>query len=551
MSDLKSYIIGRFDDLKSVRLTYEPVWDEICKNIQLSDYTIYTELPKGEATNAQAAYDSTASYAAQRLAAVINSVMTNPASEWFQLQTRNERFMEIKAVSVWLEESTKIIRKELENSNFYTEVLPLYYSLDTIGTGCMYIEEDPSPSRQLRFSTRHIREIYADEDMNGRIDTVFRLTKMTARQMIQRFGDDVVKQVKDAMKQHPNTEFEVLHCVYPRKDRDTTKKDNKNLKYASVWMDYSNTEIMSESGYTDFPYVVPRWDKLPGEIYGTSPAYIALSDVLTLNAMQRSLLVIGQKAAEPPMFVDGELEHKALRTRPNAVNYGVVGGGTKVVPINTGQNPAIAVDLIQLKIDRILEIFYNNQLQIIQDKKMTAVEVQARTDENWRVLGAVFGRLQSEMLEGLMDRVYRIIEGSRRLDGTPILPPAPDELKEDPRLRLNYISQLAKAQTQAELNSVVQPIMMLAEIAQVNPTILDIVDFDAAGREVLELSGAPATLSKDPQQVEAERKQRAQAQARMMEQENDANQLENANSEADLAGKMVDTKQKMENPNVS
>jgi len=535
MSEITGRILRRLTDLEAQRTTYEPTWDDICRYIQLSNKTIYDENPKGDNKNADVAFDSTASYAAQRLGAVINSVMTNQASEWFMLETDNEELNDVKEVKEWLEDTTKTIRKELENSNFYTELLPLYYDLATIGTACMYIEGDASADRELRFSTRHIKEVYIDEDLYGQVDTVYRKTKMTARQMVQRWDEDVCERVKAVVTDKPDTEFEVVHACFPRAERDVTKKIPTEMKYASIWIDKDNKHLLSEGGYEEFPYVVPRWDKLSGETYGRSPSYIALPDVKTLNAMMATLLKISQKAADPAMFQSGDLEG-TLDMSPGAVNV-ADGAETTLTPLNTGVNPPLTIQVIQMKIDRLLEIYYNNQLQVIQGKQMTAAEVQARTDENWRILGAVFGRLQSELLEKLMARVFNIVGKSTRPDGNPLLTVPPEQMG-DASLRLNYVSQLAKAQKQTDIMGIVNTISYTMELSQAVPGAMENIDFDAAVRALAELYGAPPEILMDRQQMAQMRQARAQQQQQMMQAQQDAQQIDNVKNEA-MAGKTI------------
>lgn len=541
MEDTIHFLLKRFEDLKGQRTSFENTWDSICRLIQLSNTTIYSDNPKGDNTNANVSFDSTASYAAQRLAAVINSVMTNQASEWFVLETDNEELNDVREAKAWLEKATNTVRKELENSNFYTELLPLYYDLATIGTAVMYIEEDTSADRELRFNTRHIREVFIDEDKYGQVDTIFRATKMTARQMYQRWDDDVCEVVKGILETKPDTEYEVLHCVFPREERDTLQKNSKNKRFASIWIDVSNTHLLAEGGYDNFPYVVPRWDKLPNEVYGRSPSYIALPDVKTLNAVQETLIKISQKTAEPPMFVSGDLED-TLDMRPGAVNY-ADSTETQVTPLNLGQNPNAATQLIQIKIDRILEIYYNNQLQVIQDKNMTAAEVQARTDENWRILGSVFGRLQSELLERLMNRVFSIVSKSTRMDGSSILPAVPEVLN-GAVLRLKYLSQLAKAQKNSDVQGIISTISYASQLAQIKPEILDNIDFDSALRELSDLYGAPSVILTDKNMMNQMRQMRAQQQQMMAQQQMDAQQLANVKTEAEAGKTIVEAQQK-------
>ena len=72
-------------------------------------------------------------------------------------------------------------------SNFQQEIFELYHDLITFGTAAMFIEEDDDDL--LKFSTRHINEIFIAENEKGRIDTVFRRFKISARAAIRQFGD--------------------------------------------------------------------------------------------------------------------------------------------------------------------------------------------------------------------------------------------------------------------------------------------------------------------------------------------------------------------------
>ena len=47
----------------------------------------------------------------------------------------------------------------------------------------------------LKFSTRHINEIFITENDKGRIDTVFRKFKITARAAVQQFGTAVSQDI--------------------------------------------------------------------------------------------------------------------------------------------------------------------------------------------------------------------------------------------------------------------------------------------------------------------------------------------------------------------
>jgi len=77
-------------------------------------------------------------------------------------------------------------------SNFQQEIFELYHDLITFGTAAMFIEEDDDDI--IKFSTRHINEVFIAENDKGRIDTVFRRFKISARAAIQKFGDAMYHQ---------------------------------------------------------------------------------------------------------------------------------------------------------------------------------------------------------------------------------------------------------------------------------------------------------------------------------------------------------------------
>jgi hypothetical protein len=85
-------------------------------------------------------------------------------------------------------------------SNFQQEIFELYHDLITFGTAAMFIEEDDEDV--LKFSTRHINEIFIAENDKGRIDTVFRKFSLSARAVMQKFGDVSMNIATKAKKIH-------------------------------------------------------------------------------------------------------------------------------------------------------------------------------------------------------------------------------------------------------------------------------------------------------------------------------------------------------------
>jgi hypothetical protein len=153
--------------------------------------------------------------------------------------------------------------------------------------------------------------------------------------------------------------------------------------------------------------------------------------------------------------------------------------------------------------DSIRAAFYVNQLQLQQGPQMTATEVIQRNEEKMRLLGPVLGRLQSELLKPLIDRVFAILLRNN------LLPPAPDFLS-GVDIEIEYVSPLAKAQKSSELQSIMRGIEILGSLANVAP-VFDYVNFDNLVKHLAEIVGMPQKLLKSQTQVNGERQQAAEA----------------------------------------
>ena len=526
--------INRQEQLETERATWEQTWQDII------DYCIYNRYPvighrePGEIEH-DFIYDSTAYKSLMRLAAALNSMLTNQSSEWFQLTTDDQEANEIPEVAEWLDKVSQEIREAFENSNFYTEVHEMYIDMASIGTGILYIEDSPTPEKDLNFSTRHIREIYMAEDPEGTVDTIFRKFKMTAKQVFQKWGDKVSDAVKSDYEKAPDEEHFILHCVYPREERNSSKRDTKNMPWASQWIEIETRHVLGEGGYEVFPYVVPRWTKTSGEKYGRSPALAALPDIKTLNAMVETLLKTGQKIADPPLQVPEETIDVDLT--PGGINYFDAQLDGRIEPIIIGANLPITHDLVTELRDSVRDTFYVTQLQLIDKRDMTAEETRVRTDENMRVLGPTFGRLQSEFMERLVTRVLNILQYILNVDGTPRIP-VPPEVIQGKQLRLKYMSPLAKAQKFDEYRSITTTVNIAGQWAGIDPSVLDNINFDVALRMTADLDGTPKKLFNDPETIQAIRQNRAQ-------QQQVAQQLQMAEAQADIKRKEADSAKKI------
>ena len=505
-TDLSKSLLSRYDKLESQRQNWETHWQEVADYMQPRKADVTKQRARGDKRMEQV-FDSSPIQAVELLAASLHGMLTNPSTPWFTLRFKDEEIDNEDEAKLWLEASTDAMYTAFNRSNFQQEIFELYHDLITFGTAAMFIEEDDEDI--IKFSTRHINEVFIAENDKGRIDTIYRRFNISARAAMQKFGEAVSSDVQSAFKKDPYKEVEILHAVYPRSDFNPNKKDKKNMPFESVYIEFKNGNELSVSGFREFPFVVPRYLKASNEIYGRSPAMTALPDVKMLNEMCKTTIKAAQKQVDPPLLVPDDGFLLPVRTVPGGLNFYRSGTRDRIEPLNIGANNPLGLNMEQQRRDSIRAVFYVNQLMMQDGPQMTATEVIQRNEEKMRLLGPVLGRLQSELLKPLIDRVFAILLRNNML-------PAAPEFLSGRDIEIEYVSPLAKAQKSTELQSIMRAVEILGSLANVAP-VFDYVNFDNLVKHLADIVGVPQKILKTQSQVNAERQQAAQQQEQMQQ----------------------------------
>jgi len=505
-TDLSKGILSRYERLEGQRQNWETHWQEVADYMQPRKADVTKQRARGDKRMEQV-FDSSPIQAVELLAASLHGMLTNPSTPWFTLRFKDEEIENEDEAKLWLEASTDAMYTAFNRSNFQQEIFELYHDLITFGTAAMFIEEDDDDI--IKFSTRHINEVFIAENDKGRIDTIYRRFKISARAAMQKFGEAVSSDVQSAFKKDPYKEVEILHAVYPRSDFNPNKKDKKNMPFESVYIEFKNGNELSVSGFREFPFVVPRYLKASNEIYGRSPAMTALPDVKMLNEMCKTTIKAAQKQVDPPLLVPDDGFLLPVRTVPGGLNFYRSGTRDRIEPLNIGANNPLGLNMEQQRRDSIRAVFYVNQLMMQDGPQMTATEVIQRNEEKMRLLGPVLGRLQSELLKPLIDRVFAILLRNNML-------PAAPEFLSGRDIEIEYVSPLAKAQKSTELQSIMRAVEILGSLANVAP-VFDYINFDNLVKHLADIVGVPQKILKTQSQVNAERQQAAQQQEQMQQ----------------------------------
>ena len=507
MDNMKA-IVSRFEYLESQRANWDSHYQELADYMLPRKADIVRKRARGE-KRMELIFDGTALQSVDLLASSLHGMLTSGATPWFHLTLKDDELGRDEEVQAWLEDTSSRMMRAITMSNFETEVHEMYVDLVVFGTGCMFVEMD---KKSMRFSTRHISEFYVAEDQFGIVDTVFRKYRLPARQAVQRFGiENVGKFIQNTFEKKPDEEVVVLHCVMPRKERDPTKQDNKNMPFASMYICMETKMVMQESGFQEFPYVVPRFLKATGEVMGRSPAMVALPDVKMLNLMSKTIIQAAQKLIDPPLLVPDDGFLLPVRTQPGGLNFFRSGTRDTITPLNTGANIPIGLNMEEQRRTAIRSAFYVDQLLTGGSPNMTATEVVQRQEERMRVIGPVLGRLMNEMLRPMIDRVFALM---LRAD---MLAPPP-EILQGLDVDVEYVSPLARAQKSSSLNSTMKALEILLPLAQALP-VADHINADGLVNHIMDSLGVPKKVVKPQSEVDAGREEQAAQQQAMMERQ--------------------------------
>ncbi len=508
-------LIDRQQSLAGERRPYENKWQEIAELVVPSQARFTGQTTPG-LQRAQRLYDATAPLSLNVFVSAMESMLTPRTSRWHSLAARDPALRSRLAVKQVLQESTSVLfkRRYMPRASFAQQILETYRSLGAFGTGCLYADRHRNGGNW--YKALHLSEYWIAENYHGIVDTLFRKPKRKPRQILQQFGEKAPDRVHEAAEKEPNREFELLHAVQPNADMKSRALDHRRLPWSSFWVLVDGQELIEASGFSTMPYIVSRYITEPGQVYGWSPALLALSDIQMVNEMARTEISARHRKAFPPLLTQSadwlalSNADQKINLTPNAINPGWLDdrGQELVKALNTGADLRVADDGMELRRKNIREAFLVNLFEVLLERpRMTATEVLQRANDKAALLAPTVGRQESETLGPLIERELDLAAQDAAL------PEPPAGLEEGFELEVIYESPLAKAALAEEGLAILQTMESLTLLGQVDQGVYDRFDLDSAALRLSEINGMAADLLRPEEEVEARREQRAQQQA--------------------------------------
>ncbi len=449
------------------------------------------------------------------------SAMLRPRGQaWFHARTMDEDINADAKARQWLDSKSDVLRRIMYDQRAQFLRATKQGDNDFVAFGQAVISVDPNRYLDgVLYRSWHLRDVAWCENAELAIDTVHRNWKLEARSLVKLFPKTASAKVKELAQKEPYKEIKCRHIIIPEDEYDlsTEKKGRSNrLPFTSIYIDIENDTVLEEIPAKRVPYVIPRWVTVAGSAYAYSPAtVVALPDARMLQQITLTMLEAGQKAVDPPL--------KATR---EAIQGGVnwFAGGVTWVDNEYDERLGAALEPLlepspglgwgerrEEKIEELIsEAFYLNVIALPAAKggdKMTAYETQKRVEEYVRRALPLFEPMEVEYNGGLCEQTWNLAMDMGAFGSFEDMP----EILKGRELSWQFESPLQAANDRAKALAFQQSSALLAEAAQIDPSVRFDFNLDRAFRDALGAI-APAKWVVPEEEAQAARESAAQVQ---------------------------------------
>lgn len=506
-------LLKRYEIAKSKKDNWRSVYEEAYR-YALPQRNLYDGYYEGGATASgqkkmAQVFDATAIHSTQRFANRLQSGIFPPQRKWARLEPGPDIPRERRAQAQQvLDDYTDIMFAVLKQSNFDIAIGEFLLDL-AIGTGVMLVQPGDDVSI-INFTPVPQFLVCFEEGANGQVDNVYRSLRIKGEVINQQWKDaKIPPQLKAKIDRNPTDEVELIEC---------TVKDYQRGDYNYVVITRDPKEAIVERRMKTSPWVISRYMKVSGEIYGRGPVLTAMPDIKTVNKTvelllkNASLAVAGVYTAAD----DGVLNPNTVRIVPGAVipvarNGGPQGESLRPLP-RAGDFNVSQIVLNDLRMN-IKKVLLDESLPPDNMSARSATEVVERMKELAQNLGSAFGRLINETMIPIVGKILDVMDERGLID----MPLKVNGLE----VKVAPVSPLANAQYMEEISAATQWMQTAAMMAQAGgQEALMAVNAGAMIDWIGDKLGVPAQVRRTPQEREQmmlEMQERMQAAAQEAE----------------------------------
>jgi hypothetical protein len=482
-------LISRYKNAQSIKDMWLPTFEE-CYEFSLPQRESFYSESIGR-RRSDRIFDETAVVGVQEFASRLQAGIVPNYARWADLVAGSEIPKdEQKEVNLMLDEVTEYVFEILQNSNFSQEVHETFLDC-AVGTGVLLVEEGDA-IHPVRFKAIPLPQIVLDAGHNDTIDHIYRNRKIKMKDLQYAYPKGTIseKMIMD-MNKNPDMECEVLEVVY--RHYENTKEEEHI--YCVIAMQYEHKILETKfTGLGSNPYVVYRWSKVAGEVYGRGPLQLALPAIKTANLVIELILENAQMSISGMYQVedDGVINVDNIALIPGTI-IPKASGSAGLQPIAPAGNFNVSDLVLRDMRTNIKKALYNDMLGTPNEKTpMTATEIAERMADLSRQIGAAFGRLQAELVNPVLQRVIYILKKQGRIK-IPVV--------NGREIKIRSSSPLAQAQHQQDVATIDRFLGMMQ--MRVGPELLNIlVKQDEVAKFIAGKLGVPEELIRSEEEMQ-------------------------------------------------
>jgi len=448
----------------------------------------------------QRVFDSTAMSSTKRFANRMQAGLFPPNRHWCKLEPgaaiplqERPRAQEI------LDAYVDIMFDQLRQTSFDLAMGEFLLDL-CVGTAVMMVMpgDEVTP---IRFTAVPQYLVAIEEGANGTIDNVYRKLRIKAEAIQREFPDiQMTPDLEDAMVRRPSEELDLFDVIL-------FDQESGRYHYHVIWPAKAQELVYREMDSS--PFIVARFSKTAGEVYGRGPLVDAIADIKTLNKTLELVLKNASLAISGVFLAadDGVLNPQNIKIQPGAIipvarNGGP--GGASLAPLpRAGDFNTSQILLQDLRVN-IKKMMMDDTLPPDTMSARSATEIAQRQAELATNLGSAFGRLMTEIMNPLVARVLFVLDRQGLID----LPLKVNGVQ----IKVTPVSPLAEAPKMEEVNKVLNFMQIAQAMGPAGVTAINLQEAIAFIAEKMGIDQRVLNTAEEQQMMQMQMQQQMMAQ---------------------------------------
>jgi len=485
-------VIDRLDHLKSVRHPHEYLWQEIgalasakyLDNVDSGDSRGF--IPHAEI------YDTTLRVKGRMQANGITSMLFPRDRDWLRILPPWEMRNNKAAIKMYREAGEAVLHY-LRQSNFHHINHSCIRSRSFDGTGSMLMEwiGNDDGTEGFNFRTNRTMHYWIDQDSKSRVNIFAMQYEWTAEKAAGEWGINNLSSKLQAEVRDPKMGNKKHKFILMIKRREAWERDGRSgtdaMPFSLTVVEEREKHIVINSGMETFGVVASRYE-VHDSPWGYSPAWEILPDAYKANYAAKFMMVMGERAAVPPVVAPASMKEEGVGLGAAEVTYvSDLDPNTWPRELSSASNYTVGMDLLRNLRESIDEAYHGHLFNMFtrSEREMTATEATMRRGELNAQVSPTITALNQDHTDPVVTYAFNEL-AKRRVFELP-----GEAYREDGSIKVpqfaydNSISMNHKAQQAVEAMTLVQNMINL----QGAGADVDVVKLEETARRIWRDSG--------------------------------------------------------------